>query len=215
MIPQSFKIIWKQRRYNGLIMIEIVFSFIALFALASVVLTYTKRYQEPFGMNNKNIWIIRAWPSENAVADKRLPDSIILIKRDLIKKHLKSNYSEIKEVSMMTNQDIPYGRSMSFNCTNFKKKQICYHRSLTEPDFYKTFDIKLLEGRWVSPEDALSGILTVVINKKLKQEFFGNQQAAGKTIYIDDEKPRLMKVVGIFEAIKRQGEFNEEPNFMF
>lgn len=215
MISQLFKLIWKQRRYNSLMMIEITFSFIALFALASVSLHYIKRYREPMGMNYKNIWIINAWPPWDTPKDKQLTDSIKISKLNLIKKQLKNTYSEIQEITKITSSDVPYIQSMSSSCTNYNKKQICYHESPAEPDFAKTFDMKLVEGRWINPEDEISTIKTVTINKKLKLEFFGNKPAAGKTIYIGEDKPVALKVVGVFEAIKRQGEFNEEPNFMF
>ncbi len=215
MIAQLFKIIWKQRRHNGLMIVEIIFSFIALFAMSVVMIHYIKRYHEPLGMNYNNIWIINAWQPWDAPAENKLSDSILIIRLNLLKRDLKNNYPEIKEITKITSQDVPYIQNWSQNCTDYMKKEICYQQSQTEPDFAKTFDMKLLEGRWIGPEDAASTIKTVTINRKLKVVLFGNQSAAGKTIYIGGDKPIQIKIAGVFEAIKRQGEFTEEPNFMF
>lgn len=161
------------------------------------------------------MWIINALQPWDLPTESKLSDSIQMIKLNIIKNQLKNNYPEILNITKITSRDVPYIQNISTSCTKYKKQDICYDNSPTEPDFAKTFDIKLIEGRWIVPEDGLSSNQTVTINKNLKEKFFGDQPAAGKTIYIDDEKPRPLKVVGVFKGIKRHGEFEEEPNFLF
>lgn len=215
MIKLLFKQIWKQRRYNSLMIVEIVFSFIAVFALSSVVIKFTKRYHEPTGLEYKNVWYLSVNQPWNLPREQRLSDSIVVLKFDQLKNHIRTSFSEVKHIAKSNNHAMPYTHSMSSNCEDYKKTQICYNFSQTEPDFAATFGMNVIEGRWFLPEDAASDVKRVTINRKLKEELFGKEPAAGKTIYLGKPQIYPVKIVGVFDAFKRQGEFSEEPNFMF
>ncbi len=214
MITQLFKLLWKQRKFNSLMIVEIAFSFIALMALSATCIHFWKRYNEPLGMEYKNMWILYAHQPWNIAPELQLTDSVKAIKIEEIKKFVKNNYSEVLAVSKITGFDYVYTQSSSSSCNDLENKQICYNSSPTEPDLAKTFGMKILEGRWIIDEDRFSNVETAVINKKLKEELFGNGFVAGKTFYIGKEKPRALKIVGVFEALKKNGEFEKEPNFM-
>lgn len=212
MIRHFFKLLWKQRRKNSLLMVEIVFSFIALFILSSVLIHYYKRYKEPVGMDYKNLWAITISQDWELPKEQRLGDSLKFIKFNEIKQHL-LEISNIQSVSFATFNDFIYAQSSSSNCFNLKGKQYCFDNFDSEPDFAKTTGLKIIEGRWLMPEDRISEKpAKCVINNKLKLEIFGNSPASGKVLTADGGYQ--IKIVGVFEHLKRHGEFAEEPNFM-
>ena len=51
-----------------------------------------------------------------------------------------------------------------------------------EDDYLKVLNAHVLEGRWFTEADKASKISPVVINEKLKEEMFGNENAVGKII---------------------------------
>ena len=214
MIRQLFKLIWKQRKYNSLLVIEIAFSFIAIVALLATCIHYLKRYNEPRGMDYENIWILSAHQPWNLPPEQRIPDSLQILKMDEFKKFIKNNYNEVLAVSKVTMFDYIYSPNSSSNCFDYENRSICCNTSPTEPDLAVTFGMKIIEGRWIMEEDQIQNIEAVVINKKLKNEIFGNVPAAGKVIYRGKKDRIPLKVVGVFEALKKNGEFDVEPNFM-
>jgi putative ABC transport system permease protein len=214
MISQLFKILWKQRSKNSLLMIEIVFSFIALFVLSAAVIHYYKRYKEPLGMDYKNLWAIHVEQDWNLPAEQKLTDSVKNIKYELIKKQLLTN-TQVISVTKTGFNDFLYAQGVWSSCINTNNKQYCYNVFSSDHDFAKTTGLKVIEGRWLLPEDELSPTKTVVINKRFKEELFGKAPAAGKTITVKEgENPYPIKIVGVYEHLKRQGEFTEEPNFL-
>jgi putative ABC transport system permease protein len=214
MITQLFKILWKQRRYNSLLMIEIVFSFIALFMLLAVIIHYYKRYKEPLGMDYVNLWAIHIEQDWNIPTDQKLSDSMKYVKYEALKKYLQTN-SQVISATKATFNDFIYAQSASSSCINFNKNEYCYNTFDAETDFAKTTGLKITEGRWLLPEDELSKIKTVVINSRFRKELFGKAPAAGKTITVGEDKNIYqIKIVGVFEHLKRFGEFAEEPNFL-
>lgn len=215
MIKHLLKQIWKQRRYNGLMIIEIIFSFIAIFVISIVVIQFSKLYNEPTGMEYKNVWYLSVNQPWDISKELRISDSLAILKLDHIKKHIINNYKEVKYITKANSFSTPYTQSMTSGCEDYRGKQFCYNTSPAEPDFAKTFGMKMVEGRWFLPEDIASGVKTVTINRKLKEELFGKEPAAGKTIYVGKPKTYPIKIAGVFDAIKRSGEFSEEPNFMF
>jgi putative ABC transport system permease protein len=214
MIRQFFILLWNQRRKNSLLVVEIVLSFVALFVLSAIVIHYYKKYKEPMGMDYKNIWAISIYQDWNLPREQQLNDSVKNIKFEAIKKYLLDE-KYISGVAFMTYSDFLYAGNMSSSCFNLNSKQYCYETFRAEPDLAKTTGLKIVEGRWIVPDDMFAKIPSCVINKKFRKELFKNKSAAGKVLTVGDEKNKQQfKIVGVVENLKRHGEFSDEPNFM-
>ncbi|HEX3006714.1 MAG TPA: FtsX-like permease family protein [Bacteroidales bacterium] len=214
MIRQFFSIIWKQRRRNSLLVVEIVLSFVALFVLSGIVIHYYKKYKEPLGMEYRNVWALSAYQDWNLPRDQKLSDSVRYIRLTALKQKLLEN-DQVLSVSFCTFSDFLYYTSMSSSCFDLNKKQHCYETFNSEPDFAKTAGLKITEGRWILPEDQYSAVKPCVINERFRKEMFGDKPAAGKMIKTGEGKDvQKFKVVGVIANLKRHGEFSDEPNFL-
>ncbi|NJK94072.1 MAG: FtsX-like permease family protein [Bacteroidales bacterium] len=218
MIKQLFKIVWKQRKYNSLLLIEIIFSFVALFLLSAVCIHYWKRYNEPIGINNENIWILETYQAYDTPPDQVFSDSVKFEKMDQIRHYIKTNYPEVVSCSKVMGSSYPYSNWISSDGMKINNREIFYHTSWADPELYETFGLKLTEGRWIEEGDRFSDIQSVVINEKMRNELFGNKPAAGKTIIKKewgDSIGKKLKILGVFTNMKKEGEFTAEPNFAY
>ena len=214
MIRHFFIILWNQRRRNSLLVVEIVLSFMALFVLSAVVIHYYKKYKEPLGMDYKNMWALHIHQDWNLPREQRLNDSVMFLKFDEIKKYL-LNDDQIASAAYVSFSDFIYAQSNSSSCFNWNSKQYCYETFRAEPDLARTTGLKITEGRWFLPEDKFSNITMSVINEKFRKELFGDKPAAEEIITVGVEKnSQKYKIVGVFETLRRHGEFSDEPNFM-
>src|ERR1035437_6657286 len=59
MIRHLFKLIWNKRRENILLTVEIIISFLVMFAVFTLLVSYFKNYNKPRGFEYQNVWVVR------------------------------------------------------------------------------------------------------------------------------------------------------------
>ncbi len=62
MIKHLLKIIWNRKRVNGLILTEIVLSFLVLFGVIVMATLYTVNYRRPLGFSVERVWSVGVDP---------------------------------------------------------------------------------------------------------------------------------------------------------
>ena len=82
MINHLFKLIWKRRKSNFLIMLEIFVAFFILFAVSSLSVYFYKGYVKPAGIQAENRWAVY-------VDFNSSDDSLNLINREQLRQKLK------------------------------------------------------------------------------------------------------------------------------
>jgi putative ABC transport system permease protein len=78
--------------------------------------------------------------------------------------------------------------------------------------------IRLAEGRWFSSVDDGEASVPVVINRSMAERLFPGQSAIGKQFSDSepgDKDPRTMKVTGVVDAFRSQGELMTPRHFIF
>ena len=101
MIRQIFKMIWNRKRQNSLIILEIFFAFLILFAVLSFVFYEMEKYRSPLGFDTEDIWI----------ASLNLPEGIDSLDVANTKQSLKQALESMPEIE---------NTGYSFNVTPFR-----------------------------------------------------------------------------------------------
>ncbi|HEV7378452.1 MAG TPA: FtsX-like permease family protein, partial [Dyadobacter sp.] len=83
----------------------------------------------------------------------------------------------------------------------------------TDENFSKTMDLPVVSGKWYTESDRVSKFTPIVINSKLKEILFVNENPLGKVIKVDDKKS--FKVVGVVDKFKSKGEFTGDSPALF
>lgn len=208
MFKHLFKLIWNKRKQNFLFLSEILVSFLVIFAIFSFLTYYYQNYSKPLGFDYKKVWSIYY---ENGELTKNR-DSLAIFYENL-NKSLKS-MPQIEEVTFSSG-NFPYSDSfMSTGLTQNGKKFNMVSHFVVGTDYKKVWNVSLLEGRWFMPEDLVSKNKGIVINETLKKAVFGNAKATGKLIGDYDDKEK-MKVLGVVQDVKSNGDFAPAGNAMF
>jgi putative ABC transport system permease protein len=71
----------------------------------------------------------------------------------------------------------------------------------------EVLDLKMNEGRWLSPGDRINKYPAIVINKTLKEMLFGNESAIGKIV--GEEEKNKMQIIGVVENFKYESNYNK------
>ena len=201
-LKHLFRLMWNRRKMNLLMIIEIFISFIVVFILAQSLVKLAVYYSEPLGFEYKNIWNLEVDLNNQKSSEARK-------ELELLKKEIKS-YPEVLGLSESYN--IPYTSGDIRTFVEFENKKIMTNMMLADDNYAEILGIKLIQGRWFNEADNASNYVPIVINRKLKEEFFGGEDAVGKFLG-QQEDQRL--IIGVIDQIKKRGELNDFGKILF
>lgn len=202
MIQHLFKLIWKRRKSNFLIMLEIFVAFIILFAVGSLSVFAFKNYIQPSGIKTDNVWAVY-------VNYNSFDDSLNRANGMLIEQKLKS-FKEIQSYSFGWGT-FPFGNSHNNRGMGKDGKDIEIATLDGDENYPSVLGLELAEGSWFKNVDTIQKETPVIITQKLKEELFGNEEAIGKLIN-EKSEGKKEKVVGILADFKHNNDFEPREN---
>ncbi|HUR10142.1 MAG TPA: FtsX-like permease family protein [Flavitalea sp.] len=216
MFTHLFKLIWNKKKQNFLLMMEIFFSFIGLFAGFTFVLYPYNNYKIPNGFEDKNVWVVnltRSSPEKflNGTDKIENVDSLEIF-RESVKKVLLS-INGVEDVTY-SSVNFPYS-SNGFNAPiKYNGKEAWGNLNTVEDNYQKVLSMKMREGRWFSSDDKVSTVRPIVINQALKIKLFGDEDALGKIVETDVATEK-MKIVGVVTDTKDESEYEVPASGLF
>ncbi|MDQ3393939.1 MAG: ABC transporter permease [Bacteroidota bacterium] len=207
MITHYIKLIWNRKRANMLMIIEVFFSFLVIFAIASISIFTYRNYVNPIGFEYETSEATEG--SESSQEDTK--KNIVLHYKKLIFNYLKK-YPEI-EIYAASGPNVPYVfNGYSSTVENNEGQKINSQIFHNDDHYADAMQLNLVEGRWFSRTDDASRLKPVVINKHLKDHFFEDDQAVGKVVKLEDHE---FQVVGVVEEYRQHGEFVKSEGAVF
>jgi len=207
MMKHLFKLIWNRKKRNFLVMVEILLSFLVLFAITVILFAGLKNYNTPLGFSYENVWLLNVNIHHGGLNNEQ---EQIREKFNNLMLEL-NNHNEIEKYSW-TSSNSPYSGSTWSSSIKYGGRNSYYHVFLTDNNFLDVMDLKLLEGRWFNREDDAALINTVVINREMQEDVFENENVIGKIFSDEDDE---YKIVGVVENYRYQGEFEDPFNSIF
>lgn len=199
MIRHTFKLIWNRKRRNFLLLSEIFFSFIVLFAVASMAISSVLKYLEPLGFSCENVWVLYSGYSalEQTLTEAEIRATLTQIEREM------ESYREIETVAW-ADFNYPYATCTFRVSFEHEGRDISADYFPVDDNFAKAMGIQVIEGRWFSREDDAAPHTPIVLNRQMKELAFGDEPAAGKII---TRKSKEYHIVGVIDNYRYHGEF--------
>jgi putative ABC transport system permease protein len=202
MLKHLFKMIWNKKKQNSLLLTEMLISFLVMFGVLTLLVYNYRNYKKPMGFDYENVWGV----SYNNSLKTNSADSLVLFYENL--KQIVKTMPQVLEVSYTNNMPL----SQSTNQTGIKYKNIQAHQVnlfFADETYNGVLGMKILEGRWFNKQDNIAKKKPAIINRTLKEELFGKDNALGKTI--GDDK----QVIGVVEDAKFKGDYTVAGNALF
>jgi putative ABC transport system permease protein len=205
MLKQIFKIIWKNKGRNKLLMFEFFLSFILLFVIFTAIIWATSNSNLPLGFKYKDVCSIEMI-KEDANSKIKINDSIVI-------NYLKT----LPDVKDATVQIYSHPFTKSFvNVSSFKYKEKSFKAPFLAGigrNWSEVFEPKFLEGRAIIESDIYSNECPCYISKQTRKLVFGNEKAVGEVIDIDHMGK--FRIIGVIDQFRANGEFTDEkPYFL-
>jgi putative ABC transport system permease protein len=205
MIRHTIKLIWNRKRRNILLMSEVFLAFVVMFIVATTVITGTARYLTPLGFSYEDRWLLHL---NRGSFDSDYPESETRATMMLIRQELEA-YPEIEGVSFLSSNS-PYSRSVWMTGLERNGEKYGAFVWLTDDNAADVLNLEMLEGRWFGPEDNASPYTVIVLNRQMKDEFFGEESPVGK-IHVEENEDKPNDeyiIVGVVENYRYRGEFD-------
>ncbi|RFZ84263.1 ABC transporter permease [Mucilaginibacter terrenus] len=204
MFRHLFKMIWNKKKQNSLLIVEILLSFLVIFAVFTFAINSYNNYAKPMGFNYKQVWAI----SYNHTLETKNSDSVVLVYENLLR-----NIKSMPQVvdAGYASGNIPFANNhMSTGIDNNGHKVDNVNNFFMDENYINVMGAKMIAGRWYNKADGGSKANIIVINRKLKEELFGNTDAIGRTFGNNDDKNKR-KVIGVIDDIKTDGDYQQAP----
>lgn len=197
MLKHLFTLIWNKKKQHALLVLELIVSFMVLFAVFTLIVYYYTNYRKPMGFRYDNVLAV-SYFSQPGGANR---DSLYQVFQTL--RQSVTSMPEVKEMSYVSSNSPFSMNTSSSNLTHNGATEMVNYYS-TDDHFAKAVEATMLEGHWFNANDALAKSPPLVINEALKEKFFPHENATGKTLDIGGEQ---RVITGVVQTIKDKGDY--------
>ncbi|MDX2283123.1 MAG: FtsX-like permease family protein [Bacteroidia bacterium] len=203
MIRHLFSLIWNRKGQNALLILEVIFASIILFAVMSFVLFNLDRLRQPLGFDTKPVWAISLLvpPDTDSLAISETRARLKTAVLDLPGVQTAAFSSFI--IPFSGNVWVSSNTDMGFNFQTWT--------SAAGEGFADVLGLRLTAGRWPEEADYQDKYPPLVVNQLLADRYFRDSSMVGRIIRLNGEK----RVLGVVEHYKLEGEFGAETPMSF
>lgn len=200
MLKHIFKIVWKNKRQNGLLLFELFVSLLILSAVFAYLLTNFEKVSSPLGFETEDRYLILFY-------DNSQEDSAAYIAKIENLERALTAMPQIKQISF-GNTVYPFSGNNWQTGVMINNVNVPYLMASMDERYQQTMGLKMHAGRWYDKPIDAAAVKEIVINRKFYEEHFAGQDVIDSVMQVLDGQ----KVVGIVEHYKYNGEFEDESN---
>jgi putative ABC transport system permease protein len=204
MIRHAFLLIWQRKRANTLLIVELLVTFLVLFALAGVSLHFSRLYRQPLGFNVANTLSVRiATGAALTEADRDIFPQVLRVVQQM---------EAVAAVEIVLDPVFSIGSSNMIATVN--GQDIRLEVNAVSQGFPAAVGMRLVQGRWFGPQDdaqseAEQTIRPILVNQAYVDAVEG--EVLGTIIPNGELQQRI---VGVFDTLRQHGEFVASRPFM-
>lgn len=209
MIRHLLKLVWNRKRANALMTAEIFFSFLVVFAVATLGISLVAGWQDPLGFVWDDVWMIRVGGDAELDLGARADPM-----QEPIARLLRETTVFPEVVAAALSDTPPYSNATSEGVWGHEGRSIRLRRDEVTDGFADVMQMPLLRGRWFVPADDALNYRPVVIDADLASDFFGAADPLGQKM--SEEGGLQLRVVGVVRPYRKDGEFSlPKMNMLF
>lgn len=220
MIAHYLKLVWNRRRANGLILLEILVSFLVLCTVFGVVAYYAANWRRPLGFDYHHLWALEVGIPQATLEDPASTARALAASQRLLASM--NGVPHVETAAVLPNT--PYSGSVSRSGITLADGSLLqYLACRTTPASLQALKLELVAGRWLEPGDESLDYTPHVITQELARRLFGRENPIGRTIdgYKDgqvqtpEKSWQLRRVVGVIRSYRKAGELADMPYAAF
>jgi putative ABC transport system permease protein len=211
MMRHLVRLVWNRKRANALIMLEIFFTFLVLFAVGTLGIYLLDNWRHPLGFDWHNVWAVQMETPQQS-DDTFTPEQVQTA--DRLAREVAS-LAQVEQVAGVMTAPLSQGQ-YSWGITA-NGRQIFMDVNEVTQGFADVLKIQVVKGRWFEPGDAARSWRPVVIDEDLAREIWGDEDPIGQQLGERDSKSTepVDRVIGVVRDFRHHGELSGPGNFAF
>lgn len=210
MIGHLLKLIWNRRRANGLLVLEILLSFLAVVGVVTVGVYYADNYRRPLGFDYDHVWLVET--SGLGLAERSIQSYWRVF-------HAVQDLPQVEAVASCV-WSVPFHPPVTNNSYEVGGRRYEFEGNRVSDDYATVLRLPIVRGRWFSREDDAATWEPVVINERLARYAFGDEDPIGRSVprRATDDNGRPLpewRVVGLIGEYRSRGEFAAPVHCLF
>ena len=202
MFTHLFKLIWNKKKQNFLLTVELLVSFMVIFAVFTLLTYAYTNYRKPSNFKYDRVWTANYWIPEGMTD----PDSIAMAVEALKKAILAM--PQVESLSF-SSSNVPFSANTMNNTVAYRNERLSADFYVTESGYREVLGLNLVAGSWFSRDDKARA-KPVVINESLNERLFGTESGVGKILGEND-----FRVVGVVADFKSKGDYQPADYGMY
>lgn len=202
MFTHLFKLIWNKKKQNFLLTVELLVSFMVIFAVFTLLTYAYTNYRKPSNFKYDRVWTANYGIPEGMTD----PDSIAMAVEALKKSILAM--PQVESLSF-SSSNVPFSANTMNNTVAYGNERLSADFYVTESGYRDVLGLNLVAGSWFSRDDQARA-KPVVINESLNERLFGKESGVGKILGEND-----FRVVGVVADFKSKGDYQPADYGMY
>lgn len=221
MIRHLLKLVWNRKRSNALVIVEIFFSFLVVFAVVTAAASLILRWSQPLGFDWQGVWAIRfnvpEGPTDVTTVSHGGPQAGMEPsddpRRAVVARIVRELRTFPQVAGVATAHMPPYSLASSEGRWDVRGRTVDLTRDSASDTYAQTMHLRVLRGRWFEPADDARNFDPIVIDSDLAHDLYGNEDPIGQKF--DEISKREQRVVGVIAPYRKDGEFSHRMNMTF
>jgi putative ABC transport system permease protein len=206
-IKHLLKLVWNRKRANALIVTEIFFSFLVLFAVLSTAIMFGTRWNKPLGFQWRNVWDVSM---EFDVDAGEKADPVLQAAMFRMVDEARS-FPEVAAVGISNTPAFSF--STAEGTREINKRDVTMKYDDVSDGFADAMQMKVLRGRWFNADDDAASYWPVVLAADTAKAIYGDSDPIGQKI--EEDETTTLQVVGVVETYRKDGETAGPDQLMF
>jgi len=199
-IRHLLKLVWHRKRANGLLIVEIFFSFLVVFGVTTLSAALFLAWRKPLGFDYHDVWVAHvAFPPEGDMSDAEKEKEGVALET-----MLRAARALPQVESVAVNGFPPYQNFTWISGVTVNGRDVEINRDAAGDDYARVMRMPILRGRWFSSEDDSSALPVCVVDADAAKAMFGSIDVVGKTVRSDDKD---IRIVGVVAPFRKNGDF--------
>jgi len=213
-IRHLLKLAWHRKRANALVLVEIFFSFLVVFAVCLQAIYLWTNARRPLGFDVGDVWNV-AMDVGQASDDTHTNQQVATFAQVL------AEAKRLDRVDAVGGAlTVPYSdesRTEGFEAASdagSARPRVSVEIDEVTDGFAEVVGLDLVAGRWFEPADDALDWMPVVLDREAAAALFGTEEPVGRFLEQEEDRPRR-RVVGVVSDFRQHGELSGPQPYMF
>ncbi len=202
MFTHLFKLIWNKKKQNFLLTVELLVSFMVIFAVFTLLTYAYTNYRKPSNFKYDRVWTANYGIPEGMTDPDSIAMAVEALKRSILA------MPQVESLSF-SSSNVPFSANTMNNTVAYGNERLSADFYVTESGYRDVLGLNLVAGSWFSRDDQARA-KPVVINESLNERLFGKESGVGKILGEND-----FRVVGVVADFKSKGDYQPADYGMY